>query len=325
MSWSLLWRVAALIVCALLLLLSSKFVFVDEPLHTLLHEIGFAFIVSAVLWAVFELHLSNRSEKIWEKRIDHITKNVFEGVLRKDLPQGLIDEVQRMILDAEFVRSKYQIEYGLRDATFAATPASTNECVEMTVRLSYTLRNITKRSLPLRLKITLPNPIHPELKKFNRVEVFKVFREGEEVPLDLKDAKEGFQKALKDDTTTEVPFVLPEIPIGAGDTVSVEAEYAMAKETEDSELLEMLYPGDSLTMTINDRGVPGRRLVYARSVHRTGIEAKEAALDPETKYLRINDYVLPSQGVLVWWKRTPPTAANTLSSTSGALDKGDEE
>ncbi|WP_439471877.1 hypothetical protein [Brevundimonas sp.] len=325
MGWNLIVRVTGLVVVALLLLLLSEFVVKAEPAHTLLHEIGFAFIVSAVLWLVFELHLSNKSEKTWEGRIDNIIQNVFLGVLRKDLPKGLIDEVQRVILDAQFVRRQYRIEYRLKDATFAATPQTQSDCVEMVVRLSYKLTNITKQILPLELKITLPNPIHPALKTFNQVQSFKVFREGKEIALDLSQARAGFQKALKDDTTTEVPFVLPEIQIGPGHEISVEAEYAMAKEAEDSELLEMLYPGDGLEMTIDDRGVAGRRLVYARSVHRVGIEADVSAINPETKYLRIEDYVLPSQGVLVWWKRTPPAPATTLPSGQGGLHQAQKE
>lgn len=322
MTANLFLRMAGLVVCACTLILFSKYIVLVDPFHTLAKEIGFAFIVSAVLWAVFELHISNRSEQIWERRIDHITKNVFEGVLRKDLPQGLIDEVQRMILDAQFVRTSYQIEYGLRDATFEAAPGKQADCVELTARLSYSLTNITKKELPLSISIVLPNPIHPGLKKFCSVKTFKISRSGKQLDIDLEVARAGFIDALVNNNCTEVPFILPAIYIPAGKTVSVEAEYAMPKETEDSELLEMLYPGDGLSMTINDRGSPGGRVIFARAVHRLPIEASTAELNPETKYLRINDYVLPCQGVLLWWKRTPPSGLQSLPSESDRLDIG---
>jgi hypothetical protein len=100
--------------------------------------------------------------------------------------------------------------------------------------------------------------------------------------------------------------------LAPGETVNVRADYVMAKEAEDTELLQSLYPCDGLTVTIMDAGLDQRRLLFAKAIHRRPIENQSSSSSPGTKVFRIAGYLLPHQGVLIWWKKAPPGAQQEL-------------
>ena len=79
----------------------------------------------------------------------------------------------------------------------------------------------------------------------------------------------------------------------------------MAKEAEDTELLQTLHPADGLRVTIFDQCVDGRRVTFARSVHRNPIVPLASEDGSIAKIFTIPGYLLPHQGVLIWWKRNP--------------------
>src|SRR5687768_17225178 len=85
--------VAASAIC----LLVSEYVYKEGILHYAFHEVGFAFLVSLVVWTLFELHRATQADEEWSRRIKNIGENVFLAVLRKDLPQRLMDEANALV------------------------------------------------------------------------------------------------------------------------------------------------------------------------------------------------------------------------------------
>ena len=78
----------------------------SELLEKLLHEVGFALVVAAVIWIVFESFSSAQTEEQWNQRLDRISKDVFHGVLGRNLPQDLIKTAFDLVLTQNFIRSE---------------------------------------------------------------------------------------------------------------------------------------------------------------------------------------------------------------------------
>lgn len=268
------------------------------------HEIGFALLVSFIVWSMFEFHRSQEAESEWSERIDRISKNVFFEVLGKDVPRELLNEA-RGALDTSVLRTNWNVTYTLRDATFEVSPGNQAECVLLVAVMACEMRNISQEPAQVRMGVGLPNPVHPALKALTRVNSFIVSRAAGPVELDHAQAGQEFAAQL---ATTEqiVRYNVGDVALGPGETVTVRADYVMAKEPEDTELLQTLYPSDGLTVTVMDTGEVSRRFVFAKAIHRKGIENQSSSASPGTKVFRVGGYLLPHQGVLIWWKKAPP-------------------
>src|SRR5688500_16454049 len=84
-------------------------------ISTLFKEIGFAFIVAVIIWGMFEYSQHSESEDKWNKRIESMTKNVFMGVFKRNLPDALIREANTLVLNQNFLREDFHVIYTLRD------------------------------------------------------------------------------------------------------------------------------------------------------------------------------------------------------------------
>src|SRR5690606_11582625 len=92
------------------------------------------------------------------------------------------------------------------------------------------------------------------------------------------------------------------VELEPGERVEVEMRYVMAREEEDSESFETLYPSDSIRLMIVDRGPTARR-VGASSHH--PMELEDQTMDGGPYQFRLNRYLLPHQGFSIWWKKFP--------------------
>jgi hypothetical protein len=79
-------------------------------------------------------------------------------------------------------------------------------------------------------------------------------------------------------------------------------DYVMAKEQEDSEVTQFLFPTDSVAITIVDQGTD-ERVVRAKSIHRCALEGISSDSERGTYNYRLDRYFLPRQGYVIWWKR----------------------
>lgn len=298
-------RVLMLLLSSALLLLSSHFLFPDGILHTLLHEVGFALLVSVVVWSLFEGQLSHEAEATWNERIKRVSQNVFHAVLGKELPKPLIDEAQTLILNSNLIRRKFAVTYTLSDGSFEQAPNSVAECVLVTAVMNFSMQNISANEIAWTPGIALPNPVHPALKDQVKVQKFAVTRGGKPVNLDLTKAEQTFRNNLKNDGNTHVAYEGGTIRLQPNEICEFTAEYVMAKEPEDSEFLQTLHPSDGLRLTVFDQAGDGRRVMFADAVHRRKLEISGDQSVGGAKIFTIPGYLLPHQGVLIWWKKKP--------------------
>lgn len=304
-------RLLLVLLSAFVLLTVSKTVHLDDFWHAAFHEIGFALLVSFIVWAMFEVHMSQEADTEWSRRIDRISRNVFFAVLRKDLPKQLIDEARAIALDTNVLRTNFNVTYTLRDETFEVVEGQRADCVLMVAVMACEMRNVSGDTIFVPMAVGLPNPVHPGLKALTRVNTFAVTRAGGPIELDLQRAETAFRESLATQEQT-VKYDAGGITLAPDETVSVRADYVMAKESEDTELLQSLYPCDGLTVTVMDSGGDHARVLFAKAIHRRPIENQSSPASPGTKVFRIAGYLLPHQGVLIWWKRAPVGAQQDL-------------
>lgn len=184
-------------------------------------------------------------------------------------------------------------------------------CVVVSAVLTFTVTNVGRMPAAYPVKIGLPDPIHPALRARCVVNDLDVVKHGIRNSYLSAHAQTELQRQI-DDPTPKTSFLYDagNVQLEPNESIEVRADHVMIKEPEDTEMLRMLYPCNGVTITITDRATDGRRAIFARAIHRTDIEDQSSRSNSATKIFRISSYLLPHQGVLIWWKRGPaPTGA----------------
>jgi len=296
------WWTGFILLFATVLISISYQISTDGFWKDITHEVGFALLISFLIWSLFELQRATLTEKEWGKRIESVTKNVFYAVLQKQLPKELLETTQDLVLSATFIRTNFLIHYVLSDASYKESDDKTTNCILMTAIVSYKLTNVSTKPASFTPAIRLPDPIHPDLRAKVTVKEVKIgIGDAPQECVDINDAKSQFSKKLAGASATAVTFALPPRTVAPQQSLTFSATYVMAKEAEDSEAVQTAYPSDGMHVTISD-STPGQRVILGRSIHHKDLEIQEVS---GMKTFTIPGYLLPHQGMLVWWKRAP--------------------
>lgn len=310
--------VCALLLSICLILVSHYILDGSEPasgpgiLSLLIREIGFALMVAIVIWGVFEYFSAEETESNWNRRVETMTKNVFFGVLGKNLPRDLIEEAHVLLLDQNFIRSGFHVNYVLTDDVFTRQDGTKAPYVRVDATARYKMINIGSTPIDCPVAIGLPNPIISGLKEKCGVNRLIVKLNGNSKNVNLTEGEKKFREALKKDGDM-ARFVGPTVSIAPNQPCEIVWDYVMAKEEEDTEIGQTLYPMDSLSITVVDRN-PGKRAVHARSIHPAELEDDTSAKSQGTYNFRLNRYVLPHQGFMIWWKKVAAGAEPEIGS-----------
>jgi hypothetical protein len=150
----------------------------------------------------------------------------------------------------------------------------------------------------------------PELRDVTTVEDMHVrtVPDGEDERVDLVEALTNMRREMQDPTKTQVRCDAGKRTIYPGKPLAVSATYVMAKEIEDTELVTALWPADGLRLTVHDTK-PDRRYVLARSIHRKQLVRHSHDSKSGTYIFEIKGFILPYQGIAVWWKSRPQRPA----------------
>jgi hypothetical protein len=275
----------------------------------ILFEIGIAFLVSLIIWSVFELYRAEVAESEWNKRMEAATKNVFYAVLRKELPTQLINTAQKLAFNNPLIRSEFSVKYTLWDRNYVENGQRV-DFVLMEAEVSFCMKNVGLDPADFRPALGLPDPVHPRLKEQVTVQKMEVRRSPSGVPeeinfavahdrfVSLRDSPSGTEAS-----GTEIPFAADTVRVKSMESIFVSARYTMAKSPEDAELLQTGAPSDGLRVVVVVGDKSSRNLeIFARAVHP---EPLERATDTDGSILlEIKGYLVPHQGVLVWWKES---------------------
>ena len=284
--------------------------FTNTVWASLLREVGTALMVAVFVWAFFEVASRRNQEERIDSRIERITKNVFFGVFRRDLPRGLIDEASLLILEANIIRTDFSITYTLSDDSYEADDGRVVPFIALRAVAQFTLKNIGTAECPARVGVGLPNPIQPGMREKSDVFSLKVRQNGHpEEDLDIRNERREMRKDMENINLPMV-FCGKVLPIRPNEDVRVYADYVLAKELEDTEVLQSLFPTDGLRVTVIDRA-PEKRIVRARSIHRVDLRDSSSPRESGTHIYSLEQHMLPYQGMILWWKARDPAAAPT--------------
>lgn len=285
----------------------------------LLKDVGFALLVAVFVWGFFEVAYRQKQDVRLDERIERITKNVFFGVFRRDLPGALIDEASMLVLEAKIVREKFSVHYTLSDGNYQGADGSQHPFVRLRAVSSFVLRNVTRETVNVPIGVRIPNPIDPGLRAESNVISIKVTDRpsANERELDLTHALEKMRREMSDDRALLCRCIPEILELRRGQRVRVAMEYVMAKETEDTEVLQSRYPSDGLKLIVIDTA-PSKRIVRARSIHRENLIDDSSPDEPGTNIYTLDNHLLPFQGAIVWWKNRIPSGGEGVEAEGGS-------
>jgi hypothetical protein len=164
------------------------------------------------------------------------------------------------------------------------------------------VRNVGNAAAAHPIRVALPNALHEDMKAKCGVNRVTLRRKGTPEVLDLTAAEKAFREDLAKTGNSQAVFSLPSVSLAPDEEIELVWDYVMAKENEDTEIMQTLYPTESVTITVMDTN-PARRLVQARSIHPASLEDDTSAQAKGTYNFRLDRYLLPHQGFIIWWKR----------------------
>jgi hypothetical protein len=257
-----------------------------------LREIGFALVVAVIIWLVFEYFARAENEAMWRERVLEITSNVFYAVHGVSLPADYISFANEVILSAKLIRKGWDVHYVLRDSTFKDESTTIN-FVELTCVSRYKIVNISNSSWVYPLKITLPLPANPKLQNTVGVSGILLWQRGKKLTARLT-------KQVSHGCIAEVTYHAGDVIIYPEEEIEVAITFTLVKNLDDTEVVQTLYPTDSLRLAIVDQG-SSDRLIGAKSIHVDTLENDTPDGAGNTRQYRINRYLLPHNGIIFWW------------------------
>jgi hypothetical protein len=309
-----------------LLLLSVSYWGVSDYVfwRDLTHEIGFALVVAVTIWSTYEFFTQSETEDQWNNRIETITRNVFFGVFKRNFPTDFIKEANVLVLDQVFIREDLHVSYTISDGQYADRTGAAQTFVKLNAVARYKVSNVGNKKETFPIGVGLPNPLIDEMKPFCKVHAITIKKGGSEIKADLTAAEQAFREAIKDDKQHQIAFKVvgrdlgpsQGIDLAPGEMAEIIIDYAMAKEQEDTEIFQTLYPAASAIVTIMDKGHTPR-VVRARSIHVAPLENDTSAEVTGTYNFKLDRYLLPHQGFAIWWKRVPAGVVTNSNQPGG--------
>ncbi len=267
-----------------------------------LKEIGFALIVSFFIWSIFEGFTRNAENERWNERINGISKNVFMGVLGRQLPPDLINEAHDLVLSQVFIREELRITYILSDDSYQKDDGSCGKYVKMEALANFTVRNVSGSKSSHPIQVSIPNPMIKGLKDKCDVTRARVVVGDAEVDIGFAAARQAFLDQIDSAVGTHIAFKCKSVDIAANQIATISMSYTMAKEEEDSEVFQTLAPARTISVTVVDKN-KGSRILRARSIHRTDLIDDTPPTGAGNYHYSLSSFVLPHQGFVIWWKR----------------------
>ncbi|MEA2896098.1 MAG: hypothetical protein QOJ84_1713 [Bradyrhizobium sp.] len=327
-------RSAAALVLGLVLLFlaNSGVIFSTAPHHvveqkTLLlrvvQEVGFALIVALVIWAAWEVFKQAETEEQWNKHIDRVSRSVFFGVLKRNFPEGLVDEARQLVFEKDFVRMGSSHLFTLRDDTYQLDDGQQAACVLVEVLHRFKIKNVANEARDYLVTVGLPNPFHPGLKPKCKVLQVQIRIPGgalEDQP--LGEAETKFRNALDqpDNARDHFFFDVKTIKIQSGQEIEVIWNYTVPKEEEDTEVVLFAYACEAVVISVIDMQ-PTKRTVRAKAIHRAMLENVSSRATPGIYSYRLDHFFLPRQGFMIWWKHEAGSALTSPQVQPGPVKK----
>ena len=264
-------------------------------LKTFATEIGFAFIIAALLSASIEESTRRQFYAEMDSRIIDIQKNVFRSTYSRNLPDQFFNEVEELLFRCEFSYSNYRIEY---DFSWSHSLAKTSSPPVMDVRIShmFSVRNITAFASEHCIRLQVQEL--PYLSDANCPKLISVILRGHST---LEPEKiEKINNDAQSDGGIKT-FLIQTDQVPPSESIDVEINVQSAKYADGVAFCRCLAPSSGLIVVAKfPVGIDLDR-VGADTAHR--MPCKRTSVEREKKKFTwgIVGPVLPSQGINFWW------------------------
>lgn len=216
----------------------------------------------------------------------------------------LINEASTLVLEQSLIRTGLEVTYTLTDEKYTLPNGVLSDFVILNTTTRFKIINVSNKLEKYKFNLSLPDPIHDKLREKVTVSRVAWRRNLHWSEVDITKSLEKFKETLLSNDKPRVTFEGGEIPILANETIHICLSYSMAKEPEDSEILETLFPCDGISVSVTDMS-PSKRTIRARAIHPGELDNTSSREDLGQYTYRLDRFLLPHQGVLLWWKRRP--------------------
>ena len=281
---------------ALLCLIASHY-WVDAGLgKTLLHELGFAGVVSVILIFTIEKFSRERHKLAAETLLDRINQDLFRAIYKRYIPEAVFEEVEKCIMMGSVYRESHELDYTIdafAEDVDAELSASSFHC---TAQTSYKLRNLLDQDVRHTVTILLERPLEARYDAWCTVN--EVCINGAPLTEDL--LTKGISR------TDQHVIFRHDVDIPAGAKVDVRTRSVLIKKKTDAEIWCSRLPSDGLTLTVS---TPTKGLNVKASANHS--EALQQKLDnPVTRKWVLDFGIFPYQSIIFFWQ---PSATTTLA------------
>ena len=304
-------------------LLDEAGIFTSEFARNLLQDLSIALVVGIYLMWTLERLNSIQTRQEVKEYIHEVGESFLRAVYGKQLPDELFRVVRKSIFDNSFVRNQYNIEVRLFDLRRYAEKSQSpiKECLHRFLEgtaedladryliaefsVYYETENVSDRPSPCPVVWEIPQPFFN--KHMGLGGLTSVLVNGK--PL-LKDIY-----LENNDPNADPSHLVFEdvIQVDTGNTATVELNYYSVRSIDDKEPWQVLTPCRKLHATLTDHDTNSEVLIWLDAPDLKGIgnsaARKEGATN--TARLRVDQYLLPYQGVTFHW-RSPHLANGSV-------------
>jgi hypothetical protein len=162
------------------------------------------------------------------------------------------------------------------------------------------MKNITDQVQRFPIRVTVPDPVLPELRDRVAVTNVQMWRDGKRQNLSLTQAETSFRRDLAAGSGSAT-FNIGEIEVHPDEKIEFTFSYRMAKGVDDAEVLQSMYASDSLRISVVDYGQQPRS-IRVNAIHPDPIEHLASEEDGKAHNYRINRYLMPHHGAVLYWR-----------------------
>lgn len=266
-----------------------------------LKELGFALIIAYFITVGIESSSRNRHNDHVTNQIDQIKRNVFDAVYKTRQDAGLVSLLETEIFKKGFFRTGYELQMTFEyvDKTLEKTPES---FLRVDVCSRFYVTNTTTTSSTFNYSTFVEKPFDESLQHQAVLNYLKV---GDHVLTEdeLKKADTSV-----DDTADFRKYAWPK-QISGGEAIYVLAKYTIFKHARDSLNWQVLDSCDGLKLTVFH---PKEIVIFGDAVHpcSDSIDKSGGTENDQTFDLRIDQPLLPRNGIQIWWSPSKSTAAS---------------
>jgi hypothetical protein len=264
-------------------------------LEAIFKNVGIAFFAAYVIASLIEPQSRKNLEFMYDNSLkrhrkdaqdsmDQLATNVLSAVYKRDIPDQVFHQVEKTIIQSNFVRSDFEVSYGIEYLD------DKREYVACITHASFTIENISREDLNYDFAVEIEAPCREEFESVTTVETMEY---GDQ-KLSEEQLSEANQKA---ENTEAFKKYAHAVPIKAGKSETFSVKYKMVKYSRDNESFRSLITSQGVKFRVT---APDDIKIHAVAQHPSSL-VDEGKLGSTYRW-KMQEVMLPYQGVVLWWE-----------------------